>query len=826
MPANTPRYTFHIVSNSHLDPVWLWDWREGLNEALLTVRTVLRLMDEFPALTYSRGETVLYEHLLREEPATFARIQQHVKAGRWDPIGGAYLQPDTNMPATETFARIYLHGQRFFKKHFGRTATAAWAADSFGHSAGMPEMLAGAGFRYFSFCRPFAEHFTLPTPVFYWEGAAGSRILAYRPICGWYGSERDEMPKRLDGFLAAAEKQSFHNIGVFHGLGNHGGGPTRRSVRDILAWAETHPEVKVVFSGLHPLFAALEKEIAAGAKPGVVKGELNFVQRGCYASAARLKFAFRQAEAALSKGETAATASHLLAPQVAPDLGEAWRGLMFNSFHDILPGSSIERALDEQVDWTRGLLHTARKTEFNALNALARRVDTTVPAVTGDHPTAVPLLVWNPLVQPRDGLIELEASLDYRPIWPYDKRPADVPLEVRDAAGKLLPFQRIKTEHNFAPTMPWRARVVVPASLPALGWSVFTIGWVEGAKKAPALKGASAPRIGEIANRHYRISAKPGADGIDVFHGRRALLTGAGLGAITVEDPYGSWGDMSESAASINLLTVRHAWKVVAVETLEHGPLRAALWVKLAGGSSELELTFRLGHEREVIDVEARVLWNERNARLKLVFPGVGDHADFDVAGAVVHRKPSGDVPGGRWVRTHDGKRRFGFASDALYCFDASDKTLRATVVRSTFCAKDETASADTPASLPPADRGEYRFRFLLTTDGVALPQLAADLEQPPTALLVPPHDEKLARSGSIASLEPAQVHLLALKPAEDGNGLIVRFQETAGTRATPRLTVAGKAYKLASLAPLGLATYRLHKGKATPVLSSEEPKK
>ncbi len=319
------RYTFHLIANSHLDPVWQWDWREGLNEGLITIRTMLALMDEIPELTYARGESVLYEHLEREEPATFARVRAHIRSGRWDPIGGAYLQPDTNLPATETFARVYLHGQRYFASRFGRPATAAWAADSFGHSAGLPELLAAAGFRYFSFFRPNPEQQALPGPAFWWEGPAGSRVLGYRPIHGWYGCERDEAKRRLDGFLAAAEKQPYRHIAVYYGLGNHGGGPTRRLVQDIATWAAAHPEVTVVHSGMHRFFAALEREIATRpeAAPAVHRGELGYCQRGCYVTAAHLKFAFRQAEAALSRAETTATVANLVAPRPAPDLGVA-----------------------------------------------------------------------------------------------------------------------------------------------------------------------------------------------------------------------------------------------------------------------------------------------------------------------------------------------------------------------------------------------------------------------------------------------------------------------------------------------------------------------
>jgi len=819
-----PRYTFHLIGNSHLDPVWQWDWREGLNEGLITARTMLALMDEIPALTYVRGETVLYEHIEREEPAMFAKILKHIRSGRWDPIGGAYLQPDTNMPATETFARIYLHGQRYFAEKFGRPATVAWAADSFGHSAGAPELMAAAGFRYFSFFRPNPEQHPLSGPAFWWEGSGGSRILGYRPIHGWYGCERDEARRKMDGFLGAAEKQPYHHIAVFYGLGNHGGGPTRRLVHEIQAWADAHPEVAVVHSGLHRFFGELEKEIAARpeAAPPVHRGELNYCQRGCYTSAAKFKFAYRQAEALLSRAETAATAIRLVAPAPAADLGAAWRGLMFNSFHDILPGSSIERALDEQTDWTRGLLHSARATEFTALNALARRADTSVPAVGPDHPSAMSLLVWNPHPHAYEGPLELEVCLDYRPIFAYENRPDAVPIEVRGPDGKPLPFQRIKPEHTFLTTIPWRIRVLTTARLPALGWGSFNVAWVEGARPPKVSAGTSSPRKGEITNGRYRAAARIGGNGIALFQGARRLLSAGGLGAITVDDAFGSWGGCYDEPDSMHLLTVRHAWKVTAVETLESGPLRAALWVRLAGGKSQLDLFLRLAKDRDAIDVEARLLWNETRARLKLVFPGAGDQAEFDVPGGVVDRGPAGEVPGGRWVRVKNGRHTLGFASDALYGFDSSDGTFRASVIRSTRYAFDARDTPATPAWLPVADRGEYRFNFLLTTNSRRLPQLAAELEQPAITLAVPPHPGPLGRSGSIASLTPDGVKLLALKPAEDGRGLIVRVQEIAGRTVKPRLTLAGRTYALHALAPHTLATYRIHRSRATAIILTE----
>src|SRR5688572_21557150 len=476
LAAAATLYTFHLIPNAHLNPVWLWDWREGLNEGIITCRTILDLMDEHPDLTFIRGESAVYRHIERHDPATFRRIVKYVKAGRWDVVGGTVVQPDTNLPATETFARHFVRAQNYFAKRFGKPVRVAWAADSFGHAAGLPEILADAGISGFAFTRPHAGIVQIDGPAFWWEGPGGSRVMGYRPFAGWYGCEREEMVKRLDEYLAAAPRSTLKNVGCFFGLGNHGGGPTRRQLREMREWAGKHPEVKLVFSGLHRLFDALYKEVRASPKGErllpVHRGEMNFTLRGCYSSVAKYKFVYRHAEALLTRAERTDAAISAATETAPVDLGEAWDGLLFNSFHDILPGSSVERATDEQIAWVGGVTQRAREAELDALNRLAMRVDTRVPAGEEDGPGAVALLVWNPHPQPFRGHVELEASLDYRPIWAYQGRDAEVPVEVRGPDRKPLPIQVVATEHSAMQGYPWRKRVVVPLSLPAMGWGV------------------------------------------------------------------------------------------------------------------------------------------------------------------------------------------------------------------------------------------------------------------------------------------------------------------------------------------------------------------
>lgn len=123
-----PRKTIHLIGNAHLDPVWLWDRREGLNEGITTVRTILDLMDEFEEMTFIRGEAAIYRHIEKYDPPTFARIGRMVEAGRWDVVGGTMIQPDTNLSGTETLLRHYAHGQQYFRSRFGKAVRRRWSA--------------------------------------------------------------------------------------------------------------------------------------------------------------------------------------------------------------------------------------------------------------------------------------------------------------------------------------------------------------------------------------------------------------------------------------------------------------------------------------------------------------------------------------------------------------------------------------------------------------------------------------------------------------------------------------------------------------------------
>ncbi len=744
----TPRPILHLIGNAHLDPVWLWDRAEGMAEAVATVRSVVRLLYERPELTFIRGESLIYEEVRQRDPATFGEIQTLVRAGRWDVVGGNYLQPDMNLPHGDTIARVFSEGQSYFRKHFGKTVRAGWSADCFGHSVGLPDILHAAGLRYYAFGRPAKDSPDTPPDglpndnVFWWQGPQGHRVLAHRTTGQWYGCEHDELPRRLDQTLAWAQKKGRRHAAVFFGLGNHGGGPTRRQLDDIAAWTAAHPEAEVLYSGLHRFFRALETEIRARRLTvPVYQGELNFALRGVNSAGAKFKFPYRRAESALNRAERAVRSARL-----APALpAELWRGLLFNTFHDILPASCTEPALEQQIDEVRGLCHAASEHERLALTALAAKLKPAVPAAPSPHhPQAVPFVVWNPLDRPWSGLVEIEVGLDYRPLFGTP----DPEIRVLGPKGSAQPFQTLPVGHNFMPALAWRRRIVTPVSLPALGAGIVSIGWVPG-HRAPSLSAANRPAFARgtssIGNGWFLVSAKPGADSLSV---RAASQEGASpaawlpaLSLVTVEDQWGPWGGHYNEPGSTHLNTVRHRWLVTSATITESGQLRSSLTVKLLSesGRSEAELVFQLETGRRAVNVAARIFWHEENARLKLRFPVAAKQMEVEVPGGSVVRGEVGEGPGIGWVSAQENRVPFAFTSDALSDFDVHQGAVQATVLRSSRYTQSEPVDATPAIRGPVIDRGEYRFRFVLTNAPKTIAGLTEELRLPPAVQMTWP---------------------------------------------------------------------------------------
>lgn len=805
MPTSSfsKKLVFHLLPNAHLDPVWLWDWREGLNEGLKTAKIVLDLMDEFPQLTFIRGEAAIYRHIEKNSPALFRRIERMVGDGRWDVVGGTVIQPDSNMASTETLCRQFEEGLTYFGRRFGHKPTVSWQADSFGHTPGWPNILTSFGMESFAFTRPQQKEFPLKSPLFWWEGDHGNRLLCYRQHWMWYCSERGNMSQILDKTLEDAVGHPHLHVGILIGLGDHGGGPSRRHILDIEKWHARHQEVEVRFSTLHGLFRELKKEAAtlpSEATP-VVTGDLGYCLRGCYSSVQKFKSLYRKAETLIVEAEAASALVGNSLKSATDSLSDAWNSILFNSFHDILPGSSIERAMEEQIAWVGLAQHRAQEARFEALNKLALQVDTSVvPATHKDRPTDVPFLVWNPLPQPFKGMVELEGPLDYRPLFQYQHRRDEVPLIVTNFRDQSMPFQEISTENTSMLDVPWRKRVLVPLEIPALGWTVVRLGYRD---KVPVKAKASGQcmAIGgkacSITNGDWTVKVQNA--GLKIKRqGENFFTKNNSIELRVVEDPWGSWGGMQEEKDSYCLEAVREKWTLSDQSILESGPLRSKLWTRWQGRNSWIELIFSVAEKCPWIKVEARLLWNERSARLKLVLPCLGAMR-FDVPGSQQYRETAGQLPMGRWVQRVSENAMMGFASDVLGDVDYTDSELRITLARASRYANDVKTRPDERRWEPAVDSGELKFQFSLFGDDVSPDSVAESLLWPPSVVLPLPQKGRLPAEGSLGSIEPASVRLLSIRKL-NAKKLQVRIQNRGDRSTHAALVIGEKKYSLGKL--------------------------
>src|SRR5512137_2929630 len=320
----------HLICNAHLDPVWQWRWDEGASEAQATFRNAVDILDEHPGLIFCHNEAVLYQWTERFDPALFEDIRRLVKARRWAVSGGWFIQPDVNLPGTESLIRTIAEGRSYFRDRFDAAPRVAYNFDSFGHSGGLPQILRLAGYEMYIHMRPQADELTLPADLYRWRGVDGTTIPAYRIAVGLYHTEHDNIEERLHAGVELALKLG-RDVPVFWGLGNHGGGATRRDLETIDAFIARETRVRIVHSTPDRFYEAVRE--AAEAAP-TVEVDLQRSFTGCYTSLSRLK---RQAVASLGRlvqAETASAAASWLtgARFPEPELREAWPRHLFNDF--------------------------------------------------------------------------------------------------------------------------------------------------------------------------------------------------------------------------------------------------------------------------------------------------------------------------------------------------------------------------------------------------------------------------------------------------------------------------------------------------------------
>jgi alpha-mannosidase len=843
-----PRPTVHLICNAHLDPVWQWRWEEGASEALATFRNAVDILDEHPDLVFCHNEAVLYQWAEELDPALFDAILRHVRAGRWAVAGGWFIQPDLNLPGTESLVRTIAEGRRYFGERFGAVPRVAYNFDSFGHSGGLPQILRRAGYEMYIHMRPQAHELSLPADLYRWRGVDGTTIPAYRIAIGLYHTERDNIEDRLRAGVALALKLG-RDVPVFWGLGNHGGGATRRDLGVIDAFIAGETRVRVLHSTPDRFYEAV-KDAAAGAP--VFDGDLQRSFTGCYTSLSRVK---RRAVASLGRivqAEAFSAASWWLAGVGFPEteLGEAWNMHNFNDFHDILTGSCVEPAERDALDLYGRAEDVSRSAALRAAASLN---------LGSASSPALPVTVFNANPSLRRAPVEFECMADYRPFWKGKWR-----LRLFRADGREVACQEEQPE-ALLPFNDWRRRVSFIDDLPGVGVSRYFVKAFEiipgkerekegeqewghvpevhvpgsgpgsailhdaGHKEGGHDERGHAPRDSGLPKRTvpevhvpessalvHRIDRKTGLVTSLKAAGAGEALAGPLLEPLVVEDTADSWG------------TGRGSYRKIAgrfrpagrPSIIEQGPVRTVTRSVLVYRNSRIVMDAVSYPSWPVLEFRIRVVWNEERRRLKLRVPTALASAGLlcEVPGGAIRRPADGEEHvHGRWlvIEGKSGRKAaaIGVASSGQHGLDFLDGELRLSVLRSSaYCheqgfdldAQATKTGARTSGTCPPAwkfaDIGVHEFRILVTAGNpvavlAMMPGLADHLAAPPAAYPHLPYDSGRAPSiEPLLDVRPASIRLLACKRSWDGEALIVRLQEAVGRKTKARLSVAACA--------------------------------
>jgi alpha-mannosidase len=398
-------FTIHCVGHGHIDMNWMWSWPETCATTHDTFASVLSLMEQYPDLTYSQSQASVYALVEKYHPAMFEQIKQRVKEGRWEVAAVHWVEGDKNLASGESLAHHLLYTRQYFAEKFGLTPEDCqldWEPDTFGHCNTLPGILKQGGVKYYYCCRPGGgqEHLRIGEerpPVFWWQSPDGSRVLVNKETT-WYNSYveiGDNFALPAAAFFKKTGLRDWLNV---YGIGNHGGGPTREEIEYFIETRDWPCWPNVVFGTAQGWFRKVEP--LCGDMP-VLDHELNYEFTGCYTSQSAIKKANRYGENYCVEAETLraiafqAMSGSGFQPEVrdqgleAPDthrlegagpLREAWINVLFNQFHDILPGSGVAATRNHALGLFQETGAITGAIKRNALQAIARDLNT-VPLI-------------------------------------------------------------------------------------------------------------------------------------------------------------------------------------------------------------------------------------------------------------------------------------------------------------------------------------------------------------------------------------------------------------------------------------------------------------
>jgi alpha-mannosidase len=799
MAGVAKEYKLILAAHAHIDMNWMWGWHETVAVTLATFRTMLHLMNEYPEFCYSQSQASVYKIVQEYDPDLMEQIKKRIHEGRWEITAAAWVETDKNMPSTESLLRHIKYTRDYLQKHWGIDPASLeidFSPDTFGHSANIPEINSYGDVKYMYHCRGLDGDYAL----YRWRGQSGKEILVYREQY-WYNSAIT--PQAGIGIIDISKRCGGLKTGlIVYGVGDHGGGPTRRDIERAMEMDQWPVFPQMKFGTLREFFK--EAEAVRDIVP-VIDHELNYFAPGCYTTQSRIKRANRRSEAALLDAEAfSALAAINTGKQFRAEQFEtAWQKVLFTHFHDILTGSCVQDSREHAMGLYSEAMAIANTQHTNAIHAIAEQIDSSmiiaeedadiVPASQSEgagagygllHYTGVPspergvgrtrvFHIFNPSAHEREELLEITVW-----DWTGDMRY----IRVEDFGGCPIDFVLLdKHLERYWDHQYFRFQASVKA--PAFGYTTVVLREVEPSEYPFYYLGDRTSHSTEnpvLENEFLRaeFSCETGVllSLIDKQDGIELISKGEHVGLSVI---------FTESASS-------NAWEIgkylrrqpvdnlIGLTVFEQNKLRQGFSMKAKVLGSTIHTEVTLDRNSRALAYNIKADWNEVGGEqvpvlvynIPLAYKAQGYLCDIP-AGSIVREPRNADIPSLQYI---SAKRKEGnsiaIVTDSKYGYRGYENNLTATLIN----------TATSPDPYP--ERGIHNIKLFVAVapaDPNGMGVLATDLNHPMSYVSTNPHKGILHPEAALMKLSAGSAVISAVSAANDGC-LLVRVFETYGT--------------------------------------------
>ena len=748
-------FTLVFDSNAHIDCAWLWRYLETINVAKNTFNSVLEMMDARPDFTYTQSQAHLFWWMEDMYPDIFKRIGDRVKDERWELIGGMWVEPDCNLISGESWARQLLYGQQYFKDKFNADIKIGWNPDSFGYNWNMPQFFRDAGIDAFVTQKiGWNDTNMFPYRLFWWESPDGTRLLTYFPNS--YVNQIKNPYNLVDWLRQFEANTGFKKMLILYGVGDHGGGPDLEMISRIeeLKKLDVYPKVEY---GTTRDYLSWIRESDLTDLP-VWKDELYLeYHRGTYTSQAKTKKYNRESEIAFSNAEQAATIASLYGrPYSNTDFFQGWRGVLFNQFHDILPGSSIHPVYKDSDELYEQSLEIARHEFDKSINHLAKQIDTNV------RNNSQPVLIYNSLPWQRSDVVELVVPKDNKYYSIYNKNGKEIKSQVV-SAGRYQ-----------------NKLIFIAEDIPSMGYAVYELIERKSKNKKSVLKADQLT----LENNILKVDIDDQTGWLKSIFSKldnREYLSGAGNELQLFKDKPANWDAWNIGLGERYPLTFRN------IELIESGPVRAVVRVKhdfLKPGikksyptpnnpNSYFTQDIILYDGINRIDFRTLVDWWEEHVMLKVSFSvsAKNSSACYEIPFGTIYRpttknnnweKARFEVNQHKWSDLTDASNDFGISllNRSKYGGDIHGNVMRLSLLKSPKWPD------------PQADMGKHEIEYSIYPHSGCWKKGGSmrrgyEYNYPLIAKIVKPGNGSLPKAFSFVNIEPSNVMLHTIKIAE-----------------------------------------------------------